>query len=101
MKSGGPGVLFFGILGPVVGRRDRVPVPVPGATVRALLALLLSRAKAPVSTDELLDELWRGRPLHDAANSLHVCASKLRKLVGPDVLQTTARGYELVVDPAW
>jgi predicted ATPase/DNA-binding SARP family transcriptional activator len=80
-------------------RREGERVAVRGAKVRALLALLVLRANTVVSADELIDALWHDRPLHDAANSLHVCASRLRKLVGAGMLRTTGPGYELVVDP--
>jgi predicted ATPase/DNA-binding SARP family transcriptional activator len=88
----------FAILGPIEVRRDGQPVALRGAKVRALLALLLMRANTPVSADELIEQLWHG-PLQDAANSVHVCVSRLRKIVGPDILSTRADGYFLRLRP--
>jgi len=89
----------FAILGPTEVRRDREPVSLRGRKVRALLTLLLARANTSVLADDLLEALWRDQELHDANNSVQVCVSRLRKIVGREVLLTTVNGYELVVPP--
>ncbi|MFF4415355.1 BTAD domain-containing putative transcriptional regulator [Streptosporangium sp. NPDC001559] len=73
--------------------------------VETLLATLLIRANQPVSTDELLDELWGGEPPKRARAALHVYVSQLRKnFVQPAVegaaIRTHAQGYLLEVDGA-
>jgi predicted ATPase/DNA-binding SARP family transcriptional activator len=89
----------FAILGPTEVRRDRELLPLRGHKVRALLTFLLARANTSVVVDDLLEALWRDQPLHDANNSVQVCVSRLRKVVGREVLRTTANGYEVVVAP--
>jgi DNA-binding SARP family transcriptional activator/tetratricopeptide (TPR) repeat protein len=64
---------------------------------RALLAILLLHANEPVSTDRLIDELWDGEPPDTAGKALQVYVSRLRKLLGPERLQTKAPGYLLRV----
>jgi DNA-binding SARP family transcriptional activator len=76
----------FGVLGPVrvQGGTDAEGLtrPMP----RALLALLLCRPNEPVSVDQLVDELWRGRPSSSARRSLQVHAHRLRTALGADRL---------------
>lgn len=73
--------------------------------VETLLAALLIRANQPVSTDELLDELWGNEPPKRARAALHVYISHLRKnYVQPAVdgaaIRTHAQGYLLETDRA-
>jgi predicted ATPase/DNA-binding SARP family transcriptional activator len=68
-----------------------------------LLALLL-RARQTVSSDFLMDVLWRDDLPRNPANALQIQISYLRKTLGgaePDgasLLQTRAGGYSLVVE---
>ncbi|WP_371786121.1 AfsR/SARP family transcriptional regulator [Streptosporangium subroseum] len=71
--------------------------------VETLLAALLIRANQPVSTDELIDELWGSEPPRRARAALHVYISHLRKnFVQPAVdgatIRTHAQGYLLEVE---
>src|SRR5438067_4484443 len=99
MSAARPQAPSFFVLGSLEVSREGRRVEVPGRNVRALLALLLARANSVVAAEELVELFWGDRPLQDAANSLHVSASRLRKIVGAEVLRTTGRGYELVVPP--
>ncbi|HLS57575.1 MAG TPA: winged helix-turn-helix domain-containing protein [Zeimonas sp.] len=71
----------------------RVPL---GPRTFDLLCALAQRAGSLVSKDELLDAVWPGRDIEET--NLHVQASKLRKVLGPDALITVAgRGYRLAL----
>lgn len=67
-------------------------------TRRTLLALLASARGAPVSSDLLVDELWRGSPPATGVNLLHQRVRDLRRALGEDRrhLQSRANGYALV-----
>src|SRR5215208_6879549 len=97
----------FRVLGPLeVLQGDRL-VRVGGARQRSLLALMLIRANELVSTDQLIEELWRGRPLAEGANAVQAAVSRLRRALEasgsgtPPVARIVTRspGYVLVADP--
>jgi predicted ATPase/DNA-binding SARP family transcriptional activator/class 3 adenylate cyclase len=97
----------FRVLGPLeVLQGDRL-VRVGGARQRSLLALLLIRANELVSSDQLIDELWRERPPSEAANALQAAVSRLRRALaaGNATERQTARlvtrspGYLFAIDP--
>jgi predicted ATPase/DNA-binding SARP family transcriptional activator len=92
------GVWRFGVLGPLVLELDGEAVPVPSGRQRSLLALLLCNAGVPLSRDRLIDELWGERPPATAVSALHVHLSKLRGLLGGQLVLGPA-GYALNVDP--
>jgi hypothetical protein len=83
------------VLGPLVvtgadpmSRRDRV-----------VLAALAVRAGRPVGTDQLVDALWGERPPASAHKILQGCIVRLRKVLGPDAIETSPRGYVLAIPP--
>lgn len=86
------------VLGPLRvldGRGDRVALaPRPSQ----LLALLALADGAPVSIDELIDELWGDEPPNTARNSVQTFVSDLRRALGPDARQAVGSvdgGYRL------
>ncbi|MFC8198198.1 BTAD domain-containing putative transcriptional regulator [Streptomyces sp. NPDC057298] len=93
----------FHALGPVEavvgGRRADLGAPKP----RTLLALLVSQAGRPVTTDVIVEALWQGSPPASAMTSLQAYVAKLRKVLEPGraprtparILRTCARGYLL------
>ena len=89
----------FRILGPLEIRRNGAAIEVTGQRQRAVLALLLLNANHVVPTERLVDELWGENPPRTAVTSLQNAIVQLRKLLGPDVLQTRSPGYILRVDP--
>ena len=90
----------FRILGPLEALDAGRPLPLAGASQRALLAVLLLHANEVVSSDRLIDELWGEEPPAAGSTALRVRVSQLRKALGrEDVLVTRAPGYFVRVGP--
>jgi DNA-binding SARP family transcriptional activator len=85
----------FRVLGPLEVLEEGHPVPLPGPKARALLALLLLDANRVVPIDRLVDGLWDEAPPETATKTLQVYVSQLRKALGPERIQTHARGYSV------
>ena len=83
----------FRLLGSFEALRAGVPVKVGGLKQRALLAVLLLHANEVVSRDRLIEHLWGEDPPEDAAHTVQVFVSRLRKAIGQDILETRAPGY--------
>lgn len=83
----------FEVLGPL--RLDGAEPA--GGLQRVLLALLLSRANSPVSTDLLIDAMWGPRPDPRAAQKLQFHVHKLRRAIDAERLSFGPAGYELRV----
>jgi DNA-binding SARP family transcriptional activator len=83
-------MIEFRILGPFEG-----PVDVPGGKPRALLARLLLDAGRVVAADALVEALWGESPPPSAPKVLQAHVSALRKVLGPDAIETRAPGYAL------
>src|SRR5581483_6600158 len=93
-------VAEFRILGPLeVVAADGEPLALGGQRQRAVLALLLLHANRVVSTELLVDSLWGEQPPRTATTSLQNAIVALRKVLGPEVLETRAPGYVLHVAP--
>jgi predicted ATPase/DNA-binding SARP family transcriptional activator len=65
---------------------------------RALLALLAMRANAVVPADVLIEALWGESPPETAPNALQGHVSALRKVLGPNAIDTRPPGYALRFD---
>src|SRR5262249_12018686 len=78
-------------------------LPLGSAQQRAVLALLLIGAPAPVSGDRLIDELGVQRPPATAVHAVQVHVSAIRKILrggdGAATLRGSRAGYVLEVDP--
>ncbi len=72
-------------------------VEIGGTLPRAVLALLALRAPSPVPLDEILEELWGDKEASSPEASLRVTVSRLRSVVGEDIIATTGSGYQLDV----
>ncbi|MFI5529156.1 BTAD domain-containing putative transcriptional regulator [Kitasatospora sp. NPDC051853] len=84
----------FGVLGAVAAWTDRgVPVRVPEAKVRALLAVLLTDPGRPVPPHRLLDHLWPDRLPAHPLNALQGKLSHLRRVL--DAAEPGARALVL------
>jgi DNA-binding SARP family transcriptional activator len=96
----------FRILGPLEVLDDGRAIPLGGSKQRALLALLLLHPNETLSTDRLIDELWGERPPANAAKTVQMQISRLRKVLAGEVgdgpagaVVTRDGGYELRLDP--
>src|SRR5688572_9044559 len=91
----------FRVLGPVEARAEGRPLPVAGARQRALLPVLLLRAREPVSRQRLIADLWGGRRPDGAVKTVQAVVSRLRRALGGEAarLVSSAAGYRLRVEP--
>ena len=96
----------FRILGPLEVLEEGRAITLGGSKQRALLALLLLHANETLSTDRLIDELWGERPPANAAKTVQMQISRLRKVLAGEagspsagVVVTREHGYELMLDP--
>ncbi|MDT8912054.1 BTAD domain-containing putative transcriptional regulator [Amycolatopsis sp. PS_44_ISF1] len=91
------------LVGSMEVRRDGVPVPIPAAKQRVLIAALALTAGAPVTVERLIACLWDERPPSGARNTVKNYVLRLRRIVaadaGPGVLVSSPAGYRLEVDP--
>ena len=83
-------MIEFRLLGPFDG-----PVEVPGGKPRALLARLLLDPGRVVAAAALVEALWGESPPPSAPKVLQAHVSALRKVLGPEAIETRAPGYAL------
>ncbi|MEE8517500.1 MAG: winged helix-turn-helix domain-containing protein, partial [Dehalococcoidia bacterium] len=74
----------FRILGELEVRQDGDLVELGSPRQRALLTRLLISPREVVTTDRLVEDLWRGDPPKTARHMLHVYVSRLRIALGDD-----------------
>ena len=95
----------FGVLGPLEVRCGSDVVPIRRGLPRTILVVLVLRRGHTVTSDFLVDVLWRDELPRNPANALQIQVSYLRKALGgldpsgSAVLETRAGGYALVVEP--
>ena len=89
----------FRLLGLLEVSGDKGRILIPRGRESQLLALLLVRRNEPIPTDRIVEELWGERAPQNAAKSVHIYVSRLRKALGPDRLETTPGGYRVPVAP--
>jgi DNA-binding SARP family transcriptional activator len=94
----------FLLLGPLEVRDGNRTLPIVGARQRGLLAVLLLHANEVVSTDRLIEDVWRGEPPDTADNALQRQVSRLRQVLQPAdgdgrLLLTRPPGYMLSISP--
>jgi DNA-binding SARP family transcriptional activator len=87
----------YRILGPLEVVTEAGPLALGGQKQRALLAVLILEANRVVSVDRIVDALWGEHPPRTAVTSLQNFVSQLRKVLGPEVLETQMPGYRLRV----
>jgi DNA-binding SARP family transcriptional activator len=71
------------VLGPIEVEVDGRLVDLGGPRQRAVLAMLVAARRGVVSTDRLIEDLWRGTPPPSATASLQAYVSKLRRVLEP------------------
>ena len=86
------------VLGPVEALRGGMPLALGGRTTLTVLASLAVARGQISSVDTLVDHVWgTDLPVNPRA-ALHNGVSRLRRLLGDDVLRTVGWGYQLRVD---
>ena len=91
--------LEFRILGPVEVLRNGADLKIGPRKERLLLARLLLNASRVVSADQLIEDLWAGRPPSGAAKTLRSYVSHLRGALGGDIVKGRPPGYVLDIEP--
>ncbi|MFI8093603.1 AfsR/SARP family transcriptional regulator [Streptomyces sp. NPDC086080] len=99
--------LRVAVLGPLVVRRDGVPVDPGRRGQRLLLIRLLLADGHAVAPETLCEDLWRGRPPAAAMPSLYAQVSRVRGVLEQrrrgsrdfEVLVTEPAGYALRIPP--
>jgi DNA-binding SARP family transcriptional activator len=90
------GEVVFNVLGPWEVRVEGRPVTIPSGQLRAVLASLLLAANQPVAIETLADQIWPERLPARARGTLHTYVTRLRRLLGRDVIRTSpGSGYLL------
>lgn len=87
------------ILGPFQLEDGGRRISIGGARQRAVLADLLLHANEVVPSERLLIDLWSEDSPPSAANALQAAVSRLRRVLPPGRLITTAPGYMLRIFP--
>jgi DNA-binding SARP family transcriptional activator len=90
----------FQVLGAVEVYRGGTLVPVAGRTAIVILAGLLLSANQVVPADAMFEWRWGSRLPASPRAAVQSGVSRLRKLIGDDVLETAPMGYRLVVSDA-
>jgi eukaryotic-like serine/threonine-protein kinase len=90
----------FAILGLLEVASDGRTLAIGPGKESALLAVLLLHANEPVSTDGLVEKLWESERPANAAKTVQVYVSRLRKQLESGRLLTTPGGYVLRVEDA-
>src|SRR5438477_11154027 len=92
-------MLEFRILGSFEVLADGRALDLGGRKQRAFLAMLVIERNRVVSIDRLIEALWEEEPPETARKALQVYASRFRKLLGADRIETAPAGYRLRVEP--
>jgi DNA-binding SARP family transcriptional activator/tetratricopeptide (TPR) repeat protein len=94
--------LEFGLLGPLVVRRDGTVLIVRRGNQRTLLATLLLRANQVVSSDQIAGTLWGPTPPPSAQVSIRNYVKRLRQALGDEGrarIRTEPSGYLIGLEP--
>lgn len=89
----------FRFLGPLEVRSAGTPLPLGGHKQRGILAVLLLHPNAVVSVDILIEDVWGAEPPRTVQAYVQNCVSRLRTVLGREVIETHPSGYLLRVDP--
>jgi DNA-binding SARP family transcriptional activator len=92
-------VIEFRLLGAFEVASGGQPLPIGSSKQRRLLAMLAVNLNQPVSLDELLEELWDGRPPVTAVTTAQGLVSRLRRLLTGIRLTSSPTGYVLEAHP--
>ncbi len=89
----------FLILGPLEVVSANGTLSIGGQKERAALAVLALRVGETVSSDQLTDALWGDHPPRTSAKAVQNVILRLRKVLGPALIETRRDGYLLRVPP--
>jgi DNA-binding SARP family transcriptional activator/Tfp pilus assembly protein PilF len=90
------GAMEFGLLGPLMVRRDKKVIPVRRGNQRVVLVTLLLKANQVVSADEIAETLWGAAPPPSAQVTIRNYVRRLRVALGDTSrtrISTQPRGY--------
>ncbi|KIF07198.1 regulator [Streptomyces sp. RSD-27] len=90
-----PGDNRFAVLGPIRAWRGGETLPSGSPQQRALLAALLLRDGRTATAPELIDAIWGEDPPQQALATIRTYASRLRKVLDPELLVSDAGGYAI------
>ncbi|GIH01966.1 hypothetical protein Rhe02_00330 [Rhizocola hellebori] len=98
--------LWIGVLGPLKVRRGADRVELTSASRRNLLGFLALHYDRVVTSSDLADVLWPGRPPSSWRNLIHVHINRLRAVLEPHrrpripsaTITSTGGGYQMIVD---
>ncbi len=92
--------LQFGLLGPLLVRRDETTVPIAAGKQRVLVAALLLNTEPALTPDGLAELLWPAGPPPSARVTVRNYVKRLRRALGDDgrrLVATQSDGYLLRV----
>ena len=88
------------LLGPLEARVDDQLVDLGPPQQRTLVALLALRAGRPVELEAIEEVLWGDLPPPSATKVIQTYVSRVRKLLGPDAIWSSGKGYALAAGVA-
>lgn len=90
------------LCGPLIVEQgsERLESRLPGRQGRQLFAYLVINRHRPVPRDQLIEALWPGQPPAAVDAALNALISKLRRALGPDVLEGRT-SLRLRLESAW
>ena len=92
-------VQVLGVLAVAVHGRAVPPQELASRKGLTLLKLLLARRGEVVPADVLVEALWAGRPPADPDANLATLVSRLRAVLGPEVIAGDRHGWRFVAGP--
>ncbi len=83
----------FRVLGPMQVLRDGAEVRICASRELAILASLVLNAGRAVSVDRLIETVWTESAPSSARRQIAICVSRLRRVLGAGVIETSSPGY--------
>jgi DNA-binding SARP family transcriptional activator/Flp pilus assembly protein TadD len=99
LEKSGTEVLTVGLLGPLEVSVDGRSVELTTGRLRTLLAVLAMSAGQAVSVDRLAAAMWEGELPADARRAVQTYVTRLRGVLGPELIATSPAGYVLRAEP--
>ncbi|WP_083958690.1 AfsR/SARP family transcriptional regulator [Herbidospora mongoliensis] len=83
----------FRVLGPMQVLRDGAELRICASRELAILASLVLNAGRAVSVDRLIETVWTECAPPSARRQIAICVSRLRRILGAGVIETSSPGY--------